>query len=71
MNFRHNRPVRCMLDRDEDMVITGTRHPFLGRYKVGFNKSGKVLSVAVDLYSNAGNSKDLSLAVRYFCYFDE
>nr|DBA27333.1 TPA: hypothetical protein GDO54_011493 [Pyxicephalus adspersus] len=28
------RPVRCMLDRDEDMLITGGRHPYLGRYKV-------------------------------------
>uniref|UniRef100_A0A2I3GNR0 Xanthine dehydrogenase n=1 Tax=Nomascus leucogenys TaxID=61853 RepID=A0A2I3GNR0_NOMLE len=28
------RPVRCMLDRDEDMLITGGRHPFLARYKV-------------------------------------
>ena len=23
-----------MLDRDEDMLTTGTRHPYLGRYKV-------------------------------------
>nr|XP_020445351.1 xanthine dehydrogenase/oxidase-like [Monopterus albus] len=29
------RPVRCMLDRDEDMLITGGRHPFYGKYKVG------------------------------------
>ncbi|KAI0219543.1 Xanthine dehydrogenase/oxidase [Lamellibrachia satsuma] len=28
------RPVRCYLDRDDDTVITGSRHPFLGRYKV-------------------------------------
>lgn len=32
---RLNRPVRCMLDRDEDMLITGGRHPFYGKYKVG------------------------------------
>ena len=25
------RPVRIMLDRDEDMVTLGSRHPFLGR----------------------------------------
>lgn len=31
---RTGRPVRCMLDRDEDMLISGGRHPFLGRYKV-------------------------------------
>lgn len=32
---RLKRPVRCMLDRDEDMLITGGRHPFYGKYKVG------------------------------------
>lgn len=31
---RTGRPVRCMLDRDEDMLITGGRHPFLAKYKV-------------------------------------
>lgn len=31
---RVKRPVRCMLDRDEDMLVTGGRHPFFGRYKV-------------------------------------
>ncbi|XP_075451587.1 xanthine dehydrogenase/oxidase isoform X2 [Ascaphus truei] len=54
------RPVRCMLDRDEDMLLTGGRHPFLGRYKVGFTRSGKVTAVDVSYYGNAGNSQDLS-----------
>ena len=27
------RPVRIVLDRDEDMHIMGQRHAFLGRYK--------------------------------------
>ena len=31
---RCGRPVRLMLDRHEDMVSTGTRHPVLARYKV-------------------------------------
>ena len=31
---RTGKPVRCMLDRDEDMLSTGTRHPFLVKYKV-------------------------------------
>nr|XP_014352837.1 PREDICTED: xanthine dehydrogenase/oxidase [Latimeria chalumnae] len=31
---RLGKPVRCMLDRDEDMLVTGGRHPFLGRYKI-------------------------------------
>ncbi|XP_074845961.1 xanthine dehydrogenase/oxidase isoform X2 [Carettochelys insculpta] len=61
--FKTGRPIRCMLDRDEDMLITGGRHPFLGQYKVGFMKNGKVKSLEVLYYSNGGNSEDLSLAV--------
>ncbi|XP_069577315.1 xanthine dehydrogenase/oxidase [Brachyistius frenatus] len=57
------RPVRCMLDRDEDMLITGGRHPFYGKYKVGFLSSGKVVALDVSYYSNAGNSMDLSLSI--------
>ena len=26
--------VRAMLDRDEDMLMTGNRHPFYAKYKV-------------------------------------
>ncbi|KAB5562555.1 hypothetical protein PHYPO_G00019190 [Pangasianodon hypophthalmus] len=57
------RPVRCMLDRDEDMLVTGGRHPFFGHYKVGFKKNGKVMALDVTYYSNAGNSMDLSLSI--------
>ncbi|XP_047433058.1 xanthine dehydrogenase/oxidase [Mugil cephalus] len=57
------RPVRCMLDRDEDMLITGGRHPFYGTYKVGFLSSGKVVALDVSYYSNVGNSLDLSLSI--------
>ncbi|XP_028826748.1 xanthine dehydrogenase/oxidase isoform X2 [Denticeps clupeoides] len=57
------RPVRCMLDRDEDMLVTGGRHPFLGRYKVGYMTSGKIIALDVTFYANAGNSKDLSFSI--------
>jgi hypothetical protein len=32
--FRFKRPVRCVLDRDEDTVISGGRHPYLMKYQV-------------------------------------
>ncbi|KTG39723.1 hypothetical protein cypCar_00011356, partial [Cyprinus carpio] len=57
------RPVRCMLDRDEDMLVTGGRHPFFGHYKVGYMNNGRVMALEVTLYSNAGNSLDLSLSI--------
>ncbi|KAM9316879.1 xanthine dehydrogenase/oxidase [Gastrophryne carolinensis] len=62
-SHKTGRPVRIMLDRDEDMLITGGRHPYLGRYKVGFLKSGQVSALEVSYYANAGNSVDLSPAV--------
>lgn len=58
-----NRPIRCMLDRDEDMLMTGGRHPFYFRYKVGFTKEGKIMACDVEIYNNGGYSTDLSQSV--------
>ncbi|XP_020540685.1 xanthine dehydrogenase 1 isoform X2 [Jatropha curcas] len=58
-----NRPVKITLDRDVDMMITGQRHSFLGKYKVGFTNDGKVLALDLKIYNGAGNSLDLSLAI--------
>ncbi|KMS94882.1 hypothetical protein BVRB_014400 isoform A [Beta vulgaris subsp. vulgaris] len=58
-----NRHVKLTLDRDVDMMITGQRHSFLGKYKVGFTNEGKVLALDLEIYNNAGNSLDLSLAI--------
>ncbi|KAH7837697.1 hypothetical protein Vadar_016853 [Vaccinium darrowii] len=58
-----NRPVKLTLDRDTDMMTTGQRHSFLGKYKVGFNNDGRVLALDLEIYNNAGNSLDLSLAI--------
>jgi len=55
--------VRCALDRDEDMISTGTRHGFLAKYKVGFTKIGKILALDVELFSNGGNSDDISFSI--------
>lgn len=52
-----------MLDRDEDIMISGTRHPFLFKYKVGFDDSGLIKVLQVFIYNNAGCSRDLSFAV--------
>lgn len=57
------RPVRCMLNRDEDMVMSGQRHPFLCKWKVGVNKDGKLQALDADVFNNAGWSFDLSPAV--------
>ncbi|KAL8974370.1 MAG: hypothetical protein Q9197_001387 [Variospora fuerteventurae] len=57
------RPVRCMLNRDEDILTSGQRHPFLARWKVAVNKNGKLQALDADVFCNAGWSQDLSAAV--------
>ncbi|KAL2135924.1 hypothetical protein VTI74DRAFT_6307 [Chaetomium olivicolor] len=57
------RPVRCMLTREEDMVTSGQRHPFLGRWKVGVSRDGKIQALDLDIFNNGGWSWDLSAAV--------
>ncbi|XP_038073117.1 xanthine dehydrogenase/oxidase-like [Patiria miniata] len=58
-----NRPVRLTLDRDEDMIMTGIRHPFLGRFKAGLTETGRLRALQVDLYNNGGNTLDLTYSV--------
>ena len=55
--------VRVHWNRDQDMILTGHRHPFLARFKVGFDHTGKLTSAKVHLWSNGGWSLDLSQAV--------
>lgn len=57
------RSVRMRLNRDQDMMITGKRHPFLASFDVGFDDQGKVLAARIALVSDGGWSLDLSTAV--------
>jgi xanthine dehydrogenase/oxidase len=57
------RPVRCMLNRDEDIITSGQRHPFLARWKVGVNSDGKLVALEAEVFANAGWTQDLSGSV--------
>jgi xanthine dehydrogenase large subunit len=54
------RPVKLRLDRDDDMVLTGKRHPFRIDYEVGFDESGRIGGVRFMLAGDCGFSPDLS-----------
>ena len=56
-------PVRLTLDRDVDMLITGTRHPFWGSYKLRITRDGHFKALDLKMISNAGHSVDLSRPV--------
>jgi len=57
------RPVRVRFNRDQDMALTGHRHPFLAKFTVGFETDGRLRAVQAHLWSNGGWSQDLSQAV--------
>jgi xanthine dehydrogenase large subunit len=61
--LKTKRPARIVLDVDTDMQVTGKRHPFHNRYKVGFTGDGKITALKIALYSDGGAACDLSLAV--------
>lgn len=61
--LRLGRPIRCMLDRDEDMLLSGTRHLFYIKYRASATKEDKITGCDIQIYSNGGYSADLSFSV--------
>ena len=53
-------PVKLRLDRDDDFLITGKRHPFAYDYTAGFDSEGRLLGLDLTLLANCGFSADLS-----------
>ncbi len=63
------RPARVRLTRQQDVRMTGKRHPFLARYQVGFSRGGKLQALLLELYSDGGWSLDLSSPVLFRAMF--
>jgi xanthine dehydrogenase large subunit len=57
------RPVKHRLDRDDDMIMTGKRHPFRIDYDVGFDADGRIKGIVFEQAGYCGYSADLSGAV--------
>lgn len=66
------RPARIALTKDEDMMVTGKRHPFKNFYEVGFDDEGKILALKIKLYANGGAYIDLTPSIldRAMCHSD-
>ena len=61
--LKTGRPCRVRLNRDQDILMTGKRHPFLAKFDAGFDSTGKIVALDVELFSNGGWSLDLSLPI--------
>ena len=60
---KFGQPVKLRLDRDDDFVVTGKRHPFAYEYDVGFDARGRIAGLKLMMAANCGHSADLSGAV--------
>jgi xanthine dehydrogenase large subunit len=61
--YKTNRPARMILSKDDDMKLTGKRHPFCNRYEIGFDDHGNIEALKVDIYCDAGAYPDLSSSI--------
>mgnify|MGYP000968183218 CR=1 FL=1 len=52
--------VKLRLDRDDDFLVTGKRHPFAYDWEVGFDASGRIAGLQLRMAVNCGFSADLS-----------
>ena len=61
--IRTGKTVKCRLGREDDMRMTGKRHPFKHQYTVGFDETGKILGANYQIAAACGHSPDLSDAI--------
>ncbi|MBK8170266.1 MAG: xanthine dehydrogenase molybdopterin binding subunit [Sandaracinaceae bacterium] len=61
--WKLGKPVRVMLDRDLDMMLTGKRHPFLADYEASFDSEGHIQALKATLVSDGGWALDLSASI--------
>jgi len=57
---KFNAPVKLRLDRDDDFMVTGKRHPFAYEYTAGFDETGRLTALQLMMAANCGFSADLS-----------
>jgi xanthine dehydrogenase large subunit len=58
-----NRPVKYMLNRHDDLRMTGKRHPYTSFFKIGLTKDLKIKAFEAEFLQNSGAAADLSPAI--------
>ena len=58
-----NKPVKYMLNRHDDLRMTGKRHPYSSFFKIGLTKDLKIKVFEAEFLQNSGAAADLSPAI--------
>ncbi|GAA1415786.1 xanthine dehydrogenase molybdopterin binding subunit [Streptomyces thermospinosisporus] len=66
------RPVRFRLNRTQDLTMSGKRHGFHAKWRIGFDAEGRIQALDATLVADGGWSLDLSEPVlaRALCHID-
>jgi len=61
--YHLNQSVKLILNRHDDLRMTGKRHPYESTYKIGLSKELKILAYEAEFLQNSGAAADLSPAI--------
>ena len=61
--FHLNQSAKLILNRHDDLRMTGKRHPYESTYKIGLTKDLKIVAYDVEFLQNSGAAADLSPAI--------
>jgi len=61
--FHLKQSVKLVLNRHDDLRMTGKRHPYESTYKIGLTKDLKIVAYDVEFLQNSGAAADLSPAI--------
>ena len=63
-------PVKLVLERHDDLMATGKRHPYSSNYRIGLSIDRKIQAFEVTYLQNGGACADLSAAIleRTICH---
>jgi xanthine dehydrogenase large subunit len=61
--YHLKRSVKLILNRHDDLRMTGKRHPYESTYKIGLSKDLKIVAFEVEFLQNSGAAADLSPAI--------
>jgi CO/xanthine dehydrogenase Mo-binding subunit len=63
--WRTRRPVKLVFERQESLLATTKRHPFLMRYRTGVRRDGTIVAQHADIVGDAGAYPYLSARVLF------
>ncbi len=62
-SYKLYKPVKLILQRPDDMMMTGKRHPYSSDFKIGLSKDLKIIAFETVYYQNGGAAADLSAPI--------